>query len=159
MPQYKNTGVDVAESSACGQAIKNKKPKEAETLFIETTNRYKRQYPAKHRAWFDSFSNTEPAKLPYLTGEEFDSVTIGIYQLRLLNYSLLCKYHLMDGMYVMEHPPAHPLNGKHDVRSLREALTQVRCSLMYTLDNDHATGIDRMMVRNAPFWKIATLLY
>lgn len=159
MQPYKNTGVLVAESSACGQALKNKKQKEAETLFVETSNRYKKQYSAKHRAWFESFSNVEPIRLRDLTGEEFDSVFIGIYQLRLLNYSLRCKYHLMLGMYVMEHPPEHPLLHSHGLQNLRAMLEQIRRDLVETLKNEHATGIDRMMVRNAPFWKIAALLY
>ena len=159
MELYKNTGVLVAESSACGQALKNKKPKEAETVFVETTNRYKKQYPAKHRAWFDSFSNVQPLRLFDLSGEEFDTVFIGIYQLRLLNYSLRCKYHLMSGMYVMEHPPEHPLLHSHGLQNLRNSLEQIRRDLMETLKNEHATGTDLLLVRSAPFWKIAALLY
>lgn len=57
MDQYKNTGVYLSPGSACAKALADKKPKEADTIFRETTQRFEKQYPNKEdRDWFMAMS-------------------------------------------------------------------------------------------------------
>lgn len=159
--QHYQDGVYLAESSACAQALKDKKPSQAQAIFNETTKRFKQQFPTRHREWFECVTQhgLQSVHRPHLSGLDFDTVQGCLYNLRLLNYHLRIKYSLAKGGYVLDHPPEHPIHGAHDLRSLRAALEVERRNLAMTLDSEHVTVEDRTLVRNAPYWKIAVLLY
>lgn len=57
MIEYKNTGVFLSSGSATAKLLAEKKPKDADKNFRETTARYEKQCPNKEdRDWFAALS-------------------------------------------------------------------------------------------------------